>query len=1183
MAIINKAMRFVGPVILPKVSNYRRIVDTYTKFFIEEKVIKNTILYESRDGKSLTDSPFAIFDYLLKNDYEPKYTHIWVTTKGEELEKIKILYKDKSNVLFVERNSEAYLRWLTKTQYLINNSTFQPFVTIKDEQTYINTWHGTPLKTMGFDIPGNPAGAKNVVRNFFMADYLISPNNHTTEMFLKSYRLNQNYSGTIIESGYPRIDKTWEKNKDQLLKMLFEFGIELDLSKPIMLYTPTCKSGDLSISDNEVIQIHEEMSLVRKHFGEKYNVLIKVHPFLYNQASGFAPIKPYLIPDVIDTNQLLGIVDTLITDYSSIFFDFLVTDKPILFYCWDDDLYSNQRGKYFDYDELPGSVAFNIDELLHNITNIESDKSIYEKNYKVFKEKFVSYDDGNVTSRVVDIIFNKEQKQDVKIIESSNQKKRLLIYPGGMRSNGITSSFLNLVQNINYDKYDVTCFLDNIATPDQIKNTLDIPENVSLLFRFDLSNYTSKEYLQDLKIHFKGVKKGKEDKYPEHIYQREVRRLLGKQTFDIAIDFSGYSLNWSKYILATPAKIHNCYLHSDMKMDQEREVNGKKIHKINLNGIFTVYNRYDSLISVSEAICKVNAEKLAEYASSEKFVFAPNVINIKKILEIPKPIEENVNSDTEIFIRDGYLIENSDEYTVYTARPDTNYTSKIAKKFVDKKIDILGKFMVNEKKYYKFSQNHIYIGWIESDKVSVSEPKILSENKIYGFGKMNTRIGDTFSALPIGLENNIALSDASNLRNVYVDIVKEVKTQDSISVQIMVKGKELGWLPKNKVSFSSKLNSGTKKPSLSKKILRRFCYLLNQISFSKNLSTLKIKPVKKEKLTNYFENKGNKNIIAYTSPSDEAEKIELKDVSILYIESLATNSLGRWYEMITDTKEVYWIKEVDLTLSTLQSEVIITEKALLEIGTIITKEVVVYSSLENALNKIGSTVKSLPEVEIIKEVKTSSERVFLLSRWGDRELWLDRDAVTYKEKLGIYNSENTFFSYPEKDCINIVTTGRLSQEKNQIVLIEAFANLRKEKTKSHLYIIGSGPQESNLKSKIKKLKLEESVTLLGQVYYPFHFMKECDIFALTSLYEGQSMVLLEALTLQMKCVSTDIPACRDVLQNGEYGLLTKTNDVKGVTDGLISMMSKEQSDFKNFDPYKYNELALKEFYKQLEG
>lgn len=1183
MGIINKAMRFVGPVILPKVSNYRRLVDTYTKFFIEEKVVKNTILYESRDGKSLTDSPFAIFDYLLKNDYEQKYMHIWVTTKGEELEKIKTLYKDKYNVLFVERNSDDYLRWLTKTQYLINNSTFQPFVTIKDEQTYINTWHGTPLKTMGFDIPGNPAGAKNVVRNFFMADYLISPNNHTTEMFLKSYRLNQNYSGTIIESGYPRIDKTWEKNKDQLLKMLFEFGIELDLSKPIMLYTPTCKSGDLSISDNEVIQIHEEMSLVRKYFGEKYNVLIKVHPFLYNQASGFAPIKPYLIPDVIDTNQLLGIVDTLITDYSSIFFDFLVTDKPILFYCWDDDLYSNQRGKYFDYDELPGSVAFNVDELLHNIKNIESDKSVYENNYKVFKEKFVSYDDGNVTSRVVDIIFNKEQRKDVKIIEPNNKKKRILIYPGGMRSNGITSSFLNLVQNINYDEYDVTCFLDNIATPDQIKNTLDIPENVSLLFRFDLSNYTSKEYLQDLKIHFKGVKKGKENKYPEHIYQREVRRLLGKQTFDVAIDFSGYSLNWSKYILATPAKIHNCYLHSDMKMDQEREVDGKKIHKINLRGVFTVYNRYDSLISVSEAICKVNAEKLAEYASSEKFVFAPNVINIKKILEIPKPTEENVNSDTEIFIRDGYLLENSDEYTVYTARPDSKYGSKIAKVFVDKKIDILGKFIVNEKIYYKFSQNHVYIGWIESDKVSVSESRILSEKKTYGFGKMNTRIGDTFSALPIGLENNIVLSDASNLRNVYVDIVKEVKTQDSISVQIMVKGKELGWLPKNKVSFSSKLNSGTKKPNLSKKILRQFCYLLNQISFSKNLSTLNVKPVKKEKLTNYFENKENKNIVAYTLPNDKMEQIELGNVPIIYIESLATNSLGLWYEMIANTQETYWIKEADLKLSTLSSEVIVTEKEMLEIGAIITKEVIVYSSLENALKKIGNTVKSLPEVEIIKEVKTSCERTFLLSRWGDRELWLDRDTVTYKEKLGIYNSENIFFQYPEKDHINIVTTGRLSQEKNQIVLIEAFANLCKEKPKSHLYIIGSGPEESNLKSKIKELKLEESVTLLGQVYYPFHFMKECDIFGLTSLYEGQSMVLLEALTLQMKCFSTDIPACRDVLQNGEYGLLTKTNDVKGVTDGLISMISKEQSDFKPFDPYEYNELALKEFYKQLEG
>ncbi|MEG2937502.1 MAG: CDP-glycerol glycerophosphotransferase family protein, partial [Vagococcus sp.] len=449
MSIISHGARLAGATILPKVSYYRGLVDKYTKFFINETVEKNTILYESRDGKSMTDSPLAIFEYLLKVDKEQSYTHIWSVTKNEELEKIKSLYKDHKNVIFVTRNSESYLKWLAKAEYLINNSTFQPFVTIKENQTYINTWHGTPLKTMGFDIPGNPANAKNVVRNFYMADFLISPNHHTTNMFLKSYRLNDNYSGKIIESGYPRIDQTFEKNKDQLLKLLFDFDITLDLSKKIMLYTPTCKLNDPATFSDEVKQIQSEMELVREKFDDSYNVLVKVHPFLYDEAKKNVALRPFLITDVIDTNKLLGITDLLITDYSSIFFDYLVTDKPILFYCWDDDLYSNQRGKYFEYEELPGAVAFNIDELLANIENLENNVPNYQANYDKCKEKFVCYDDGFVTERIVNIIFNKENLPDVVVIEPDTTKKSLLIYPGGLRNNGITSSFLNLMLTID--------------------------------------------------------------------------------------------------------------------------------------------------------------------------------------------------------------------------------------------------------------------------------------------------------------------------------------------------------------------------------------------------------------------------------------------------------------------------------------------------------------------------------------------------------------------------------------------------------------------------------------------------------------------------------------------------------------------------------------------------------------
>ncbi|MCW3745261.1 CDP-glycerol glycerophosphotransferase family protein [Enterococcus gallinarum] len=92
--------------------------------------------------------------------------------------------------------------------------------------------------------------------------------------------------------------------------------------------------------------------------------MVKVHPYIYKTLSRNERIKHILIPDSLDPNEVLSIVDLLITDYSSIFFDFLVTDKPIIFYVWDRDLYEADRGMYLPESVLPGPVAETVDELI---------------------------------------------------------------------------------------------------------------------------------------------------------------------------------------------------------------------------------------------------------------------------------------------------------------------------------------------------------------------------------------------------------------------------------------------------------------------------------------------------------------------------------------------------------------------------------------------------------------------------------------------------------------------------------------------------------------------------------------------------------------------------------------------------------------------------------------------------
>ncbi|MEG0733078.1 MAG: CDP-glycerol glycerophosphotransferase family protein [Vagococcus sp.] len=1177
MGAINKAMRLVGPAVLPKISYHKKMVDQYTNFYKSEEVEKKTVLYESRDGKSLTDSPFAIFEYLLETDKDKNYTHIWTITPSPELEKVMTLYNDHSNVQFVVRNSEEYLKWLTKAEFLINNSTFQPFVTIKKDQTYINTWHGTPLKTMGYDIPGNPADAKNVVRNFFMADYLISPNQHTTDMFVKSYRLLDNYTGQIIEDGYPRIDQTFKKNVDQLLKTLFDFDVKIDLSKEILLYTPTWKGGNLSASKNEVAQIHHEMDMIRKKFGDKYNVLIKVHPFLYDEAKDYEELVPFLIPDIIDTNRLLGVVDLLVTDYSSIFFDYLVTDKPILFYCWDDDLYSNKRGKYFEYEELPGPVAFNIEELMVKIETLDEQKEIFKNNYEIFKKRFVSYDDGYVTKRLVDIIFNQKKHPQVKIIEPTSDKKRLLIYPGGMRSNGITSSFINLMENIDFNEYDVTCFLDNINTMDQIKNVSFLPKNISLLFRFEIANYTIKERYKDLNLHMHGVKNSQRDNYPVEMYEREVRRLLGNQRFDVAIDFSGYSLNWSKYVLGAKADKYICYLHSDMMQDREREVNGRKIHKMNLQGIFSVYHKYDYLVSVSEAISEVNKEKLEKYAEADKFVFATNTIDPDKILG--KKVDEEIEEvfETEVYFRDGRIIDQEEEHVIRTSRPDMVLGNRQLRTFKDSHINILGKFTYNGEDYYKFTQQQEYVGWINAKEVEVEPTKILSEKPVSYFAKINTRAGSYLYTEPIGLEESYPLSPARSLKNIYVQIDEEVTTQEETSVKIKLGGKELGWLPKSRMTFSRRLNwTKDTRPSFKVKLLRQLALTINHLERRGTMKSIAYRPLMKKVIESYFLNSTTHSIKGYSYSTVTSEMKTLGVLTVIYVKSICDNSNGRWVEVVDEAGDTWWIQFEELILSPILEETILFEKEINDRVSFLTQEVPVFVSKDNCLADKSSLAKALPGAVAIREFKTSLSREFVLIEWEEKELWVEKERIIIEPLDGILNSSDELVPFPDKNKINIVTTGRLSQEKNQATLIDAFALFIKEHPASHLYIIGSGPERKNLIEKINELELVEDVTLLGQIYNPFAFMKHCDVFALTSLYEGQSMVLLEALTLGMKCVSTDIPACRKVLEDGEYGVLTKTNDAKGVKEGLEEL-TFSKNNFKIFDAYKYNKEALQMF------
>ncbi|EGQ2836155.1 glycosyltransferase [Staphylococcus pseudintermedius] len=640
---LSRKYKFIASPILKRAkSKYQKKVNQYAQLYHSTSIKPHQILYQVRDGKSITDSPYAIFLGLNAHETFSNYQHIWVVDHPDTLVFYQEKFKVFQNVSFVIKESNEYLKALTESKFLINNATFPAYFTKKPQQIYINTWHGTPLKHMGFDVKNNLKGSQNTMKNFLASDYMISPNAHTTNIFKHAFKLDGLYSGEILEIGYPRIDLTINTTANEAREYLAE---HLNLKKnPIILYCPTWRGKNVNDPENSLLNVFEEIKLLNQKL--PHQVLVKVHPFVYSKAKEMPELKPYLVPDFLDTNQLMPAVDLMITDYSSIFFDFLVTDKPIVFYVPDLDKYQNERGVYIDLCALPGPVADNIQDVITLVSNESYKDADVQEKYAKFKHNFVNYENGSVTERLIESVFLNQQDTSSKNA-SHHQKEKILLYPGGMKHNGITTSVINLLANINYDKYDVTVFTNNTNNVEQLNNLQSLNDNVRIVLRRGPMIATFKELYQNEFVRQRGIYKSFEKRlYPKALFEREFRKIFGDSQFDYAIDYSGYAMFWSNLILASGAKKKYILLHSDIKSDMERTVKGKRPHYQNLKGVISLYPYFDKLVSVSEATKKLNQSNFGGLKLKNRHIASRNTINIKKINQL-------VDDDSDLFEKNG--------------------------------------------------------------------------------------------------------------------------------------------------------------------------------------------------------------------------------------------------------------------------------------------------------------------------------------------------------------------------------------------------------------------------------------------------------------------------------------------------------------------------------------------------
>ena len=653
-----------------------RLLATYTEYYESLYLRKNSILFESFNGASLTCNPYAIFKYMLSLREFSDWKMIWVLN---DLRRIPEGLKNNKNISFITKGSDAYLRAICQAEYLVNNSGFPPYFIRKAKQKYLATWHGTPLKTLGKEQKYKFFDHKRTQRNFLQASHIISPNPHTSKIQMDSYDIANIFTGKYAETGYPRIDLTVAASKKDKQLILDQLG--LSEFKPVVLYAPTWR-GTLQDVKFNIEKLETDLLSIQN---TGCQVLFRGHSLLEGLLSELE-LDCTVVPESIDTNSLLSVVDILITDYSSIFFDFIPLNKPIIYYTYDLEEYKQDRGLYFEMSDMPGKVCNSIDLVIVELQSLLSaPEHLLLKGFNDAKEKYCMHDHGNASKRVVDFFIKDDSKFLIKNIPAL--RKNILIYPGGMEANGITTSFINLISNLDRNLVNpVIAFNPNPIENDEIKCEQFSALDYSLDFipRYGNVNMTLEERyvrLRAEKLNYKDLS-GEENIILKKMYLREFQRIFGNSRIDACVHFSGYDFFWSGILSSVDNAEKIIYLHNDLYSEY--------LHKFPyLNIVFNQYKYFDKLTSVSMLTSDLNKKNLSQrYAlNDEKFQFCNNLhdpVKVSRLVNEPYSFSELFSGAAPVFVTMGRLsLEKDHEKLIFSFK-------LVLKQFKTAKLVILG-------------------------------------------------------------------------------------------------------------------------------------------------------------------------------------------------------------------------------------------------------------------------------------------------------------------------------------------------------------------------------------------------------------------------------------------------------------------------------------------------------------
>ena len=359
--------------------------------------LRNAVLFEAFDGKVIGDSPLDIFNAL--KVARPDLEFFWSVKPGVEA---------PAGSTGLKYGSREWLKVLATAKYLVNNSAFPWYFKKVSGQVYLQTWHGTPLKRLVRDIEAGKVSTQylSTMRKESSAwDYLISPSPYATKCFASAFDFPiKGGKGKVLEVGYPRNDRlsaSAEVRVEIRNRVRKKLGVKPQTQ--LVLYAPTWRDTNRNaVGTLQTVNHIDAATKLPKGFQLMYRGHSMTHA-AHNSKTANGAIDVTNYPDI---TELFLAADVLITDYSSVMFDFAVTGKPIIFLTPDIEKYVADRGFYFDFvGEAPGPICHTTAEVIDALENINDVAKQYGKAYKAWQQKFNSLEDGKATARVLAEVF----------------------------------------------------------------------------------------------------------------------------------------------------------------------------------------------------------------------------------------------------------------------------------------------------------------------------------------------------------------------------------------------------------------------------------------------------------------------------------------------------------------------------------------------------------------------------------------------------------------------------------------------------------------------------------------------------------------------------------------------------------------------------------------------------------